>query len=74
MDNGSVRSPPPNFLLVTVNKGLTIGPKCRNLPARSQCPLRVIHAIAGADQNRPLSVVVQSRPKWCGAANAVMCQ
>jgi hypothetical protein len=25
-------------------------------------------------QNRRLSVVVQSRPKWCGVANAAMCQ
>ena len=33
MDNGAVRSPLPDFLLVRVNTGLTIGPKCRNLPA-----------------------------------------
>jgi hypothetical protein len=36
--------------------------------------LSIIHVIAIADQNRPLSVVVQSRPKWCIAANAATCQ
>ena len=42
----------------------------RNSPG----PLRVNHVIASAGQNRPLSALVQSRPKCCIAANAAMCQ
>ena len=43
-------------------------------PAGRLPHLRVIHVIAVAGQNRRLSVVVQSRPKWCGTASAAKCQ
>ena len=41
---------------------------------RTQHPSWVKRCISIKLPARPLSVVVQLGPKWCGAANAVMCQ
>ena len=67
-----------NDALLLVNIWLTLRFQTSPLrvgPAKThdRCPLRVNQGLAIQPSNRPLSVVVQSRPKWCDAANAVMC-
>src|SRR5665647_1735050 len=44
-----------------------------SLSRQAQCLSWVNRALAIHRPNRPLSALAQSRPKWCVAANAVMC-